>query len=163
MLRGWDCLKFIMSVGKIIEEAWKVSTEIHIKGSRGSHNRPREDARENGVKRMIQAKFDREVTELKKRLSEVTELLHEEATEGHYYGWKLKRKVQWPVKRLYARSLKNKLSVWVKREKSLRAADYEEEVHILCEHEQGVYLDEEKEDVGIEFTDKLTNMEKSSY
>ena len=61
-----------MSVGKLIEEVWKVATEIHLKGSRGSHNRTREDVRSVGVRRMSQRKFDREVTELKKRLSKVT-------------------------------------------------------------------------------------------
>ena len=56
--------------------------DSHLKGSKGSHNRTREDARANGVKRMSQSKFDREVTELKKGLSKVAELLHEEATKG---------------------------------------------------------------------------------
>ena len=55
-----------------MEVVWKVDTESHLKGSRGSHNRTREDARENGVKRMSQRKFDREVVELKERLSKVT-------------------------------------------------------------------------------------------
>ena len=92
-----------MSVGKIIEELWKVATESRLKGSKGSHSRKREHARENGVKRMGQSIFDKEVIELKKRLSKVTELLHEEAAGGQCYESKLKRKVQWPVKRLYAR------------------------------------------------------------
>ena len=73
-------MQFIMSMGKLMEMVWKVATENHLKGSRGSHNRTREDARANGVKRMSQSKFDREVVELKERLSKVTELLHEEAT-----------------------------------------------------------------------------------
>ena len=65
-----------------MEVVGKVDTEIHLKGSRGSHNRTREYARENGVKRMSQRKFDREVAELKERLSKVIELLHEEDTRG---------------------------------------------------------------------------------
>ena len=99
-------MQFTMSVSKLIKEDWKVATKSHLKGSRGSYNRPREDARANGVKRMNQRKFDREVAELKERLSKVTGLLHEEATGGQYYVWRLKRKVQWPVNRLCARKRK---------------------------------------------------------
>ena len=115
-----------------MEVVRKVIVDNHLKGSRGSHNRTREDARANGVKRMSQSKFDREVVELKERLSKVTKLLHEEATGGQYYVWRLKRRVQWPVKRLCARNLKHKLSVWVKKEERLRAAEHEE-VHMMCE------------------------------
>ena len=146
-----------------MEEVWKVATEIHLKGSKGSHNSTRKDTKASGVKRMSQINFDREVTELKKRLSEVAELLHEEATKGQYYVWMLKRKVQWPVKRLCARNLKHKLSVWVNKEERLRAAEHEEEVHMMCEPEQGVYLEEEKEDADTGFADKLMNKENSSY
>ena len=145
-----------------MEVVWKVATEIHRKGSRGSQNRTREYARSNGVKRMSQIKFDREVVELKERLSKVTELLHEEVIGVYYYIWRLKNKVKWPVKRLCARDLKHKHSVWVKEEERLRAAKHEE-VHVICEPEQGEYLDEEGEDANTEFTSKLMDMEKSSY
>ena len=100
-----------MKVGKLIEVVWKVDTEIHLKGSRGSHNRTKEDTRAMGVKRMSQSKSDREVAELKERLSKLTELFHEEATGGHYYVWRLKKKVQLPMKRLCAKDLKHKHSV----------------------------------------------------
>ena len=53
-----------MSVGKLIEEVWKVATGSHLKGSKGSHSRTKEDAIANGVKRMSQSEFDREVTEI---------------------------------------------------------------------------------------------------
>ena len=69
---------------------------------------------------MSQSKFDREVVELEERLSKVTELLHKEAIGGQYYVWRLKKKVKWPVKRLCARDLKHKHSVWVKKEERLR-------------------------------------------
>ena len=129
-----------MSVGKLMEEVWKVATESHLKGSKGSHCRTKEDTIASGVKRMSQSEFDREVTELKKELSKVAELLHEEATKGQYYEWKLKRMVQWPVKRLCARNIKRRLSFWVKKEERLREAEHEEEVHMMCEPKQGVYL-----------------------
>ena len=114
-----------------MEEVWKMATESHLKGSKGSHNRTREDPRASDVKMMSQSEFEREVTELKKGLSKVTELLHEETTGGQFYELKLKRRVQWPVKRLCARNLKHKLSVWVKNEERLRAAEHEEEVHVM--------------------------------
>ena len=70
----------------------------------------------------------------------MAELLHEEATKGQYYEWKLKRRVKWPVKRLCDKDLKHKHSIWVKKEEMLRAAEHEE-VHVMCEPEQGVYLE----------------------
>ena len=123
-----------------MEVVWRVAIENHLKGSIGSHNRTREDARENGVKRMSQSKFDREVVELEERLSKMTKLLHEEDTGGQYYVWRLKKKVQWPVKRLCDRDLKHKHSVWVKKEERIKVAEHEE-VHVMCEPEQGVYLE----------------------
>ena len=47
----------------------------------------------------------------------------------------------------------------MKEGESLRAAEHEEEVHIMCEPGQGGNLDEKKEDVDTGFTDKLMNME----
>ena len=69
-------MQFIMNMDKLIEEVRKVITESHLKGSRGSHNRVKEDVNAVDVKRMSQSKIDREITELKERLSIVTELLH---------------------------------------------------------------------------------------
>ena len=73
-------MQFIMSVGKLMEVVWKVATKIHLKGSKGSHGRTKKYSRASGVKRMSQSEFDREVTELKKGISKVAEMLHEEAT-----------------------------------------------------------------------------------
>ena len=80
--------------------------------------------------------------------------------DGH---WKLNWKVQWPVKRLYARSLKHNINFWVKETESLRAAEHEEEVHMMCEPEKGGYLDGKGEDVDIEFADKLMDIGRGSY
>ena len=49
-----------------------MTTDSYLKGLRGSHNRTTEYVSAIGVKRMSQSSFDREVTELKKRLSKVT-------------------------------------------------------------------------------------------
>ena len=65
-----------------MEVVEKMIVDSHPKGSKGSHSRTKEDARANGVEKMSQSKFDREVAELKEKLSKVTELLHEEATGG---------------------------------------------------------------------------------
>ena len=54
--------------------------------------------------------------------------------------------MKWPIKRLCAKDLKHKHSVWVKKEERLRAAEHEDEVHMMCEPKKGVYLEEEKED-----------------
>ena len=54
-----------------MEEVWKVATKSHLKGSKGSHHRTKEDSRASGVKRMSQSEFDREVTEMKKGFSKV--------------------------------------------------------------------------------------------
>ena len=61
-----------MSMDKLIEEVRKVIIDSHLKGSRGSHNRVKEDASAFGVKRMSQSNFDREITDMKQRLSIVT-------------------------------------------------------------------------------------------
>ena len=50
----------------------------------------------------------------------------------------------------------------MKEEERLRATDHEE-VHMMCEPEQGVYLEEEKEDADIYFSVKLLDMEMCSY
>ena len=51
----------------------------------------------------------------------------------------------------------------MKEEENIIEYKHEEEVHIMCESEQGVYLDKEKEDADTEFANKLMNRERSSY
>ena len=51
----------------------------------------------------------------------------------------------------------------MKNEERLRAAEHEEDIHVMCEPEQGVFPEEEKEDANTEFDDKLMNRENSSY
>ena len=51
----------------------------------------------------------------------------------------------------------------MKNEERLRAAEHEEDIHVMCEPEQGVCLKEEKEDADTVFADKLVNKENSSY
>ena len=48
-----------MSMDKLIEEVRKVITDSHLKGSKGSHNRTREDVSAIGFKRISLSKFDR--------------------------------------------------------------------------------------------------------
>ena len=71
--------------------------------------------------------------------------------------------MQWHVKRLCAKDLKHKHSVRVKEEERLKEAEHEQEANVMCEPEQGEYLDEEGEDADTKFTDKLMDLEKSSY
>ena len=70
--------------------------------------------------------------------------------------------MQWHVKRLSARNIKHKLSVWVNDEERFRATKHEEEVHLMCEHEEGMYLEEEKEDDDTQFAENLMNKENCS-
>ena len=70
--------------------------------------------------------------------------------------------MQCPVRRLCARNLKHKHSVWVKKEERLRAAEHEE-FYVMYEPVQGVYLEEEKEDVDTKFVVKLLDMARCSY
>ena len=51
----------------------------------------------------------------------------------------------------------------MKEEERLRVDEHEEEVHMMCEPKQGVYLEEEKEDADTGFADKLMKKENSSY
>ena len=51
----------------------------------------------------------------------------------------------------------------MKEGESLRETKHGEEVHIMCEFEQGLYLDKEKEDADTKFADKIMNKEMSSY
>ena len=50
----------------------------------------------------------------------------------------------------------------MKKEERLRVVEHEE-VHVMCEPEQGVYLEEEKEDADTEFSVKLLDMARCSY
>ena len=74
-------MQLIISMDKFIKEVRKEIVDSHLKGSRGSHNRVKEDSSAFGVKRMSQSKYEREVIELKKRRSKVTEMLQERDTK----------------------------------------------------------------------------------
>jgi hypothetical protein len=72
----------------------KMTTDSH----EGSHiKRKRKDAKENGIKGMSQEDFDRELDELKERLSMIEKLL-DEGEKDQWYGWILrKKKVRWKL------------------------------------------------------------------
>ena len=73
-------------------------------------------------------------------------LLQEMDNEDHIVGWKLKNKIKWPIRKLYARKLRKKLRHWMKallRGKGLKFTEYnkEEKFH-YCEREQEILLGE---------------------
>jgi len=55
-----------------------MTVNSHIKGSKGSHDRLKEDASTVGIKGVCQKEFDKEVIEIKERLSKMMKLLQEE-------------------------------------------------------------------------------------
>ena len=78
-----------------------MTVDSHKRGSRERHNELKEDAKTTGMKRrMNQEGFDKEMAEIKERLSVMMELL-QRSEEERYYGWILrKKKVKWPVLQL---------------------------------------------------------------
>jgi hypothetical protein len=55
---------------------------------------------------MSQEEFDKEMTEIKGKLSYMVKLLQEEEMqENQRHGWSMKKKVQWPVMSLYEEKL----------------------------------------------------------
>lgn len=95
-------------------------------------------------------KFDKEFHEIKEGLSNLMRLLPKEE-ENQSLGWILRRKVRWPVKKLFNRTLKKKINVWLKtldmekKFKDIEQGSLEEEGY-FCEVEQGTFFDEESED-----------------
>lgn len=79
-------------------------------------------------------------------------LLQEETEEDQRYGWTMKKMIKWPIKKLYERKLRNKLSFQLKMEEELNRVEFgqrslgeEKEVHIY-ETKKGIMLIEDNED-----------------
>ena len=82
----------------------------HIRSLKESQKGLKENAKENG---MSQREFDKEFLEMKEGLSNLIGLLPEEV-ENQNLGWIMRRKVRWPIKKLFNRTLKKKINVWLK-------------------------------------------------
>ena len=67
-----------------------------------------------------------EMDEVKMKLNIVEMLVQEqENDEDQQWGWKLRKRVMWPVKELYERKLRHRLSAWLKTlEEELMEAKY---------------------------------------
>jgi hypothetical protein len=83
-----------------------------------------------------------EVVRLKERLSVMMKPLKEIIKKHHRCGWKLRRRVIWPIVQLFSRKLKHRFDVWMNIEEKLRKIEYGKKsfgarkiVHI-CELEQ---------------------------
>ena len=83
------------------------------------------------------------LAEISERLGELKELLQKKIEE---YGWRIRKKAKWPIRKLQERNLKYRLKVSVKNEVKLREVEYEVEVH-YCEPEQWKMLEEEDDEV----------------
>ena len=72
----------------------------------------------------IETKMD----QLKERLSLMVKLLQERIEENQRCGWKLRKRVKWPIVQLFARNLRqnlrHRLSAWIIKEEKLREDEY---------------------------------------
>ena len=134
----------------------------HKKGSEEGYIR-KQNVKENGTS---QREFDKEFLEIKEGLSNLMRLLLEEE-ENQSLGWILRRKVRWPVKRLFDRKLKHKVNVWLKtlqtkgKFRENKSGLLKEEVY-LCKPEKGTFFDEESEDGEEKQDENLINCLTSS-
>lgn len=86
------------------------------------------------------------------------ELLQERTREDQRCGWKLKKKVKWPIVQLFARKLRHIFDVWMKTEEKLLKVEYRKpsfgagQIVHNCEPKQGAMLreDDEEDDRPIE-------------
>lgn len=84
-----------------------MTTDSHTRRLKESHKGLKENAKEDG---MSQMEFGKEFLEIKEGLGNLMRLLLEEE-ENQNLGWIMRRKVRWPVKKLFNRTLKQKLNV----------------------------------------------------
>ena len=81
-----------------------MTTDSHTRRLKESHKGLKENAKEDG---MSQMEFDKEFLEIKEGLSNLMRLLPKEE-ENQSLEWIMRRKVRWPVKKLFNRTLKKK-------------------------------------------------------
>ena len=84
-----------------------MTTDSHTRRLKESHKGLEENAKENG---MSQREFDKEFLEIKEGLRNLIRFLLEEE-ENQSLGWILRRKVRWPVQKIFNRTLKQKINV----------------------------------------------------
>ena len=78
-----------------MKEEKMMTIDIHGGDSKESHKRVKASAKANGKqKRMSEEEYDQELTEIRRHLSLLMELLHKKEEEP-CLGWKLKTKVNW--------------------------------------------------------------------
>jgi hypothetical protein len=132
------------------QEEEKMTIDSHER----SHNRRKKDAKADGRLKISQEDFDREMVELKEKLSMIENLL-DECEKDQWYGWTMKKKkVKWKLLQTRLRQ-----SMYAKRE--LRVAEYGMQV-IYCEPEKGDILGEGYEE-NERLAGSLMNSLQSSY
>ena len=98
-----------------------------LNNSEGSHR----DDKENGIRKMSDEEYERELVEIKAQLNALTKLIqHNE--DNQQYGWNLRKRVKCPVEILWAKKQRQKLRHRLKEE--LKTTECEEAVH-RGEHE----------------------------
>ena len=130
----------------------KMTTDSHCIGSKKSHSRGEEDAKESGIwKQMKDEEYDREKDEIRTHLSLLMELL-QRSKEYQRCGWIMTKKLKWhrlQVKREHRLNAQGK-------EGLLRATECQEEF-LVCELKQDPIFDESDEDTGKRSIEDILN------
>jgi L-lactate utilization protein LutC len=114
-----------------------MTTDSHDKGMSKNPDKIKENAKVNDIemKKMSQEELDQEISQMKETLN-IMKMMLQESERHQSYGWRMKKKVAWHVKKLFARKMKKKVRcvIIVSSQEELRETNLEDEVHI-CEPE----------------------------
>lgn len=121
----------------------------HMKGLEGSHNRVKIDFSIVGTRKMNDEEFEREMVEIEVHLDMLMKLLQRKMEEDWRQGWNVRKKVKWPIVKLYKRKLKHRLDAWIKGE-DLKEDGYIKSLEVgptvhFSEPEQRIILGEEED------------------
>jgi hypothetical protein len=97
----------------------EMTIDSHDRGSERSHNQEERECQRNWRKQMSQEEIDRELVELKERLSIIMELL-QESNEDQRQGWNVRKKVKWPIVHLFMKKLMHIMNVFLRTEEKLK-------------------------------------------
>ena len=95
------------------------------------------------------------MVKLRAQIKHLEQLLQKEIREDLKYGVNVKKRVKWPVMRLFSKKLMQNMSIWMKEEKKTSRSKHREEVH-FCEPEEGSILgkDDDESDGMMECLEK---------
>ena len=89
-----------------------------------------------------------ELVEVKMKISILDKLLQEQEETYQWHGWKLRKKVTWPVIELYEGNIRHRLKEeYISEAKHGQRSISEEEKAHICEPKQGTVLHEDDESI----------------